>query len=122
MVYKLGTVADLTKLEKISVPVAVRQALSNDLAILDREYGADRSIDENDGGFLLYCTPSTDKTEIKAFFDAENHLLEWAGRIDSTPPYCIALYLLSNEYAVEIIMPLSEAYEDIKEELSIRNT
>ena len=122
MVFKLGTVADMEKLKRISVPAAVRQALVNDLAILDREYGADRNVDNNDGGFLLYCTPSTNKTEVKAFFDAENHLLEWADRIDSAPPYCIALYLLSNDYAVEIIMPLSEAYEDIKEELSVRST
>ena len=119
MVYKLGTVSDMRKLEKLPVPVAVRQMLTNDLTILDREYGADRSIDENDGGFLLYCTPNTGKAEIKDFFDAENHLLEWADCIDSSPPYCIALYLLSNEYAVEIIMPLNEAFDHIKEELSI---
>ena len=117
MVLKLGTVADLRKLEKLPVPAAVRQTLTNDLAILDREYGADRNIDSSDGGFLLYCTPCTSKAEIKAFFDAENHLPEWAGRIDATPTYCIALYLLSNDYAVEIIMPLNEAFDHIKEEL-----
>ena len=104
MVYKLGTAGDMSKLASVLVPTAVRRALMEDLAILDREYGAERNIDHSDGGFLLYCTPGTKPTEVKTFFDPGKHIPEWAEPVRDEPAYTMALYLLTNDFAVELVV------------------
>ena len=109
MVYKLGTTADMAMLSSTVVPAAVRQAIAGDLEILDREYGADRNVDESDGGFLLCCTPGTVPAEIKPFFDPGKHILEWAEPVRDAPAYTMALYLLTNDYAVEIVAATEDA-------------
>ena len=109
MVYKLGTAEDMSTLASASVPAAVRRALMEDLAILDREYGAERNIDHSDGGFLLYCTPGTKPVELKPFFDPGKHIPEWAEPVKDEPAYTTALYLLTNDYAVELVMATQDA-------------
>ena len=112
MVYKLGTAADMSTLASAVVPAAVRCALQEDLALLDREYGAERNIDQSDGGFLLYCTPGTKPHEVKTFFDPGKHVPEWAEPVRGEPAYTMALYLLTNDYAVELVVATQDA-EDI---------
>ena len=109
MVYKLGTAGDMSTLASVTVPAAVRRALMEDLAILDREYGTERNIDTSDGGFLLYCTPGTKPTEVKSFFDPGKHIPEWAEPVRGEPAYTMALYLLNNDFAVELIVATQDA-------------
>ena len=108
MVYKLGTAADAIRIASLPLPAEVMSVIQNDLAVLDREYGADRNVDASDGGFLLYCTLGTKHDEIKSFFDAENHIPEWVERIRDAPAYSAALYLLTNDFAVEIVMATAD--------------
>ena len=115
MVYKLGTPADMAGLS--AVPAPVHHALLTELSILEREYGAERNIDTDDGGFMLYCTPGTTAEEVKPFFDPTDHILEWAARIASDPPYCSALYLLGNDYAVEIFMAVADTPAEVQAEM-----
>ena len=112
MVYKLGTAEDMSRLASVSVPATVRRALMEDLTILDREYGAGRNIDHSDGGFLLYCTPGTKPKEVKTFFDPGKHIPEWAEPVRDEPAYTVALYLLANDFAVELVVATQDA-EDI---------
>ena len=116
MVYKLGIPADMAGIA--SSPDPVHHAILTELSTLEREYSGTRNVDTDDGGFMLYCTPGTTADEVKAFFDPTGHVLEWAGRIDSNPPYCSALYLLSNDYAVEIFMAVSDTPEAVREEMT----
>ena len=99
----------MSKLASAAVPAAVCHALLEDLAVLDREYGAERNIDRSDGGFLLYCTPGTKPTEVKTFFDPGKHIPEWAEPVKDEPAYTMALYLLTNDYAVELVMATQDA-------------
>ena len=112
MVYKLGTAGDMSMLASVLIPAAVRHALIEDLAVLDREYGAERNIDKSDGGFLLYCTPGTKPVELKPFFDPGKHVPEWAEPVRDEPAYTMALYLLTNDFAVELVVATQDA-EDI---------
>ena len=112
MVYKLGTAKDMSTLASVTVPAAVRRALLEDLASLDREYGAERNIDKSDGGFLLYCTPGTKPKEVKTYFDPGKHVPEWAEPVRDEPAYTVALYLLTNDFAVELVVATQDA-EDI---------
>ena len=118
MIFKFGTLRDTNKISPQIISENVLEAIRNDLMILDREYGEERNIDNDDGGYILYCTADTTIEELRSTFDTREHVLEWAGKINSTPPYCIALYLMTNDYAIEVVMPLSKADADIQAELS----
>ncbi len=112
MVYKLGNVADLESLptlDKVTYGV-----LWEFTSVLTNEYGADRDVDNDDGGYVLYATPGTDTEEVKAMFDYSAHTIEYVNRtLQAEPPICSALYLLNNEYAVVIVMSISDAPKEI---------
>ena len=112
MVYKLGHVADLERLT-ITDDVA-RNNLVELLQILDNEYGEDRNIDNDDGGFVLYATLGTTPEEIKAFFDYSAHEIEYVNRfLKAQPPICTAFYILNNEFVVTIVMSIADAPKEI---------
>ena len=112
MVYKLGHVADL---ERLTIADEVtRNNLVELLQILDSEYGDDRNIDEDDGGYVLYVTPGTNPEEIKAFFDYSAHEIEYVNRfLKAQPPICTAFYILNNEFVVTIVMSITDAPNEI---------
>ena len=118
MVYKFGRASELDTLASGAVPAAVTAAMRLELALLDDAYGKNRNIDTDDGGFVLCCTPGTTVDELKAFFDPSEHVFECVGRIEAEPPYCSALYILTNDYAVEVFMAVADAPEDIAAELA----
>ena len=91
------------------MPKRLRRIIAEDLYNLDCAYGADRNIEESDGGFLLFCTADATLTEVKPFFDPEKHVAEWVEPIRAVPTHTLALYLLHNDYAVEIIVENSDA-------------
>ena len=55
MVYKLGNTSDLASLPSTD-PVTL-QNLYELTSVLTNEYGDDRNIDTDDGGFVLYAPP-----------------------------------------------------------------
>jgi len=67
MVYKLGHEAEIG-----SLPFKVSGKLYDDLfeflIVLDNEYGADRDVEQDDGGYVLFCTPGTTDSEIQRYF------------------------------------------------------
>ena len=104
MVHKLGHVADL---ERLTIADEVtRNNLLELLQILDSEYGEDRNIDNDDGGFVLYATPGTNPEEI----DYSAHKIEYVNRfLKAQPPICTAFYILNNEFVVTIVMSIADA-------------
>ena len=112
MVHKLGHVADI---ERLAITDEVtRNNLLELLQILDNEYGEDRNIDNDDGGFVLYATLGTNPEEIKAFFDYSAHEIEYVNRfLKAQPPICTAFYILNNEFVVTIVMSITDAPNEI---------
>ena len=113
MVYKMGNIADVE-----SVPFEderSREICTQYASILTAEYGQDRNIDTDDGGFILYATPGTSPEEIKAYFDYTKHTVEY---VDVFRAVCSALYLLSNDYGVVIVMSIADVPEEIKKEMN----
>jgi hypothetical protein len=104
MVYKLGNTSDLASLPSTD-PVTL-QNLYELTSVLTNEYGDDRNIDTDDGGFVLYAPPGTPAKEVKASFDYTKHPLEYVNR---SGPICCAFYLLNNEFAVTIVMSITDA-------------
>ena len=112
MVYKFGNIADVA-----TIPFAhekAREICAQYARVLTAEYGEDRNLNQSDGGFILYAMPGTKSEEIKAYFDYTKYTLEY---VDVFGEVCSALYLLSNEYGVVIVMSVADAPTEIKNEM-----
>ena len=115
MVYKFAHVKDLKNLpitELRAVPLL--QAI---LAVLDEEYGADRDVDEDDGGYVLYAKRGTKEDELKAAFDFSTKVwedVEYHGNLVEI------IYLLNNEYSVTLVMAVEDLPEDLKQGLEAK--
>ena len=66
MVYKIGTITDLATLPPMDNTAL--ELVYYHASVLTHEYGANRNVNESDGGFVLYATPGTNVKDIKAFF------------------------------------------------------
>lgn len=81
--------------------------------ILDSEYGADRDIDTDDGGYILYATKGTLAEDVKSLFDYNQYQAELVHVQDNV---CSAIYILRVDYAVVIISDVSDASPEILKE------
>lgn len=115
MVYKLGNVADMSTLP--SIDEKIRKVILDNLNILEENYGKDRDINEDNGGYILYAEPGTMVNEVLSYFDYEEYLPEHVFRIDSIPPYCKSLYLTSDEFGIIILTAMDDTPEDVLEEM-----
>jgi len=55
---KIGTKKDLDKIAHL--PINVRNAISEDVYVLDSFYGEDRDVDVDMGGFVVVCEKNED--------------------------------------------------------------
>ena len=112
MVYKIGNISDL---ESIVITDENAYALLSQYAkLLSYEYGEDRNVDTDDGGYVLYATPGTKSEDIKAYFDYSKHTVESVDRFGSL---VVAMYILHNEYVVLIVMSEADAPAEIIKEI-----
>ena len=112
MVYKIGNVSDL---ESIAITDANAYTLLSQYArLLSYEYGEDRNVDTDDGGYVLYAMPGTNDKDIKDYFDYSKHTVESVDRFGSL---VVAMYILHNEYVVLIIMSEADAPAEIIKEI-----
>lgn len=112
MVYKFGNIADVD-----NIPFEherAREICTQYASILTAEYGEDRNIDTADGGYILYATPGTRPAEIKAYFDYSKYTLEY---VDVFEEVCSALYIISNDYAIVVVMEIADIPLEIKKEM-----
>ena len=110
MIYKLGNISDLSMLPPTDH--ITWHNLYELTSVLTNEYGYDRNIDSDDGGYVLYAPPGSNVEEIKAFFDYSKHTVEYVNRHDGI---CCAFYILGNEFAVTIVLSIADAPSEITE-------
>ena len=116
MVHKLGNRDDVEKLSGLSP--AVRKYLYEITGILTDEYGADRDIDDDDGGYVLYAEKGTSKEDIKKIFDYSEYDAEYVSYVKNTQKeVCSVLYILNNEFVVTIVMMTADAPKELLEEI-----
>lgn len=71
------------------------------LAVLDEEYGVNRNIQKDLGGYVLLCDSDTTVEELEEVVNLSYDLYEWADEIETIDEtYVIALYLLSSDYSI----------------------
>jgi len=95
----------------------LKETIEHFLWVLTNEYGAERDIDHDDGGYVLFATEGNKLEEITEHFDFLSAFPEWVIRVRSAPEYWAALYILNNEFAITIIMALKDAPLQIITEL-----
>ena len=114
MVYKLGNISDLNMLPCLDARTWAN--LYELASVLSSEYGTNRDVDRDDGGYVLYATPGTDSEEVKKIFDYSAHPIEYVNRdFYAVPPICTAFFIQSNEFAVAIVMSIADAPAEVVE-------
>lgn len=113
MLYKLGTLKELDA-AGLSLPECVRTELTRDLAILDCEYGAERNWQES-GGYSVVLYTKQDLAKLAELVDYTNHPCEWATRLGNG--WMSALFLLGDDYAIMLFIPIAIAPDAILRDL-----
>ena len=108
MYYKLGTVKQLEAV-KDSIPAEVYEKIYDIISTLDSEYGANRNVDENDGGFVVYSDSQNGIDEAIKVMKLDKKMPEL---VDSIGGYLNALYLRHNEYGINFIAPRESKSKD----------
>ncbi|MEY8420349.1 hypothetical protein AALA83_13870 [Oscillospiraceae bacterium 44-5] len=93
MVYKLAHGAEIDSLP-LQMSGKLYDNLLEFLLVLDNEYGTDRDVKQDDGGYVLFCTPGTTDSEIQRYFDFNGLVSDWVADISHQPKYCASLYFL----------------------------
>jgi len=99
MIYKIGKVSDLAK---IPIEDYAKGYLYYYANLLSTEYGENRNVDLDVGGYILYATSGTTVKEIKACFDTTQNTAEY---VDSNGVFCSAVYITGNDYGVAVVAP-----------------
>lgn len=115
MIYKLGTLKDMEHCRD-AIPCPVLDVLHPQLALLSEEYGEDRDVDRDDGGYLLYCEQGCSETELREAFDYRDADPEFVEIHDEvSPPLLSLLYLCNNEYAVTLFIHEDDLPDELVE-------
>ena len=114
MIHKLGNICDAESITNVSYNL--KEALLDYTSVLTNFYGEDRDIDNDDGGYVLYCEKGTRAEDIKAFFDYSQSILECANYIADTD-FLSATYILNNEFAVILVIHNDDIPDEIEQEL-----
>lgn len=87
---KLGTKKDLYKISHL--PLNIQNAISLDVSMLDKNYGEDRNIDTDMGGFVVVCEKDEmlDIVNFKKDFESPELIQEIC-------PYTKRLYIAGTE-------------------------
>jgi len=107
---KAGTVKEMQQLQG-QVPAEIYPAALRIVTILDDTYGADRDVDNNDGGFVLIAENIQDITDIDQRYVSLNgnrHEIVDVVKCENKT-YINAFFLCNNEFGINIFMPMNIA-------------
>ncbi len=116
MIYKIGSVPDMDSI--VFENDTEKQVVYHYANILTTEYGADRNVDKDDGGYILYAPSGTKASEIKTFFKYDENIAEF---VDIQDGICSAVYILSSDYGVVLVMSLADTPPEILKEMQMED-
>ena len=115
MIYKIGNLADMKALPEMNQ--GIFEVIHSYASVLTKVYGANRNIDLDDGGYILYVERYSKGTELKKYFDYTQHTIEYFDILEDG--YVSVTYLLNNEFAVTLVMAIDDLPKEIKKELEL---
>lgn len=115
MLHKIGTLKELDATE-LMLPESVMTELTRDVAILDCEYGSQRNIYEV-GGYAVIVETVDDLPELVKIVDYNRHPCEWVTRLGKDSGWVSILFIISDDYALMVFMPLDILPEALRPDL-----
>lgn len=105
---RLAKVTDLVMIQ--SYPEEVQIAVLEVLKILDENYGADRNLKTDYGGYVILTESEDDLGEIEAEMNVEvsvDAIPEYVDiiRCENRKVYTSSLFLLGSDYGIILVMP-----------------
>ena len=115
--YQLGTVAEFNSLQ-LPRPEEVRQKVSEIAIMLDEQFGANRDVQEDEGGFIFIALDDKDLSYFREkYVEFNSELLEYVVAVMTKQGnYLNAFYLYGYDYGISLFMPVSIAPEAIMRE------
>lgn len=114
---KIGHLKEKCVLNKM--PLEVLEVVLRILEILDSEYGVERDIQNDDGGYVIVVEKKEDFEEIKdkTYIDCDTVIAEYVDKIacDNGEVYTNSLILCNNDYAISIIILLELTQQNLKD-------
>ena len=114
LLYRIGSEKEIPLLSSRFPDRVIEEVLAG-AVVRDSEYGADRDYLEI-GGYSILLVTLEDIQQLKSILDYDAHPCEWATHIGSTG-YVSALYILNDDYTIDVYMPLAIAPKAILKEL-----
>lgn len=109
--YKFGTVKELNTVNMV-IPEKVYQEIFNIATMLDERFGAERDIEEDEGGFIFIALNNSDLAYFKKnYVELNSELLEYVLPVDN---YLNAFYLYGYDFGISLFLPVSIAPDFMK--------
>jgi hypothetical protein len=113
MLYKIGTLEQFEKI-KDKIPVEVRDKIQAIVTTLDREYGADRNVEDSDGGFVLFADSKESLTEVEKIIRIDKRVPELVESVGME--YLNVLFICNNEFGINLIISKDIAPKNLADE------
>lgn len=115
--YQLGTVAEYQSLH-LPIPEEVKRKVSEIAIMLDEQFGANRDVKEDEGGFIFIALDEEDLSYFSGkYTELDSETLEYVVAVEAkNGNYLNAFYLYGYDYGISLFMPVSIAPEAIKRE------
>ena len=91
------------------LPIEVINVVAEIATVLDDNYGINRDVEHDLGGYILIAKNEKDIEEIRKIVDLQNNLPEYVDLIScfASESYTNSLMLLSSDYSISLIIPLN---------------
>lgn len=88
----------------INYPIKLIKEIRNVIMVLDENYGADRDIDKDLGGYIIICENKEDikelkKDKLKGLMAEYTDIIECGGGVNWTS----SLFLLSSDFSIVVV-------------------
>ena len=109
--YKFGTVKELNAVNIAFLEKVYQEALSI-ATMLDERFGAERDVEDDEGGFIFIALNNSDLSYFKKnYVELNSELLEYVLPVDD---YLNAFYLYGYDYGISLFLPKSIAPDFMK--------
>lgn len=100
----VGKVKELNKVKHL--PMNLVEKISELVQVLDNEYGCERDVDRDLGGYIAVVEKIADIEQLKkSNLDIETEIPEWIEQVvvEGNVVWTIALFILSDDYSIVVV-------------------
>jgi len=113
-------IAHVKETNNLNLPMEVIEVIKEIASVLDSNYGVDRDVDRDDGGYLLVIQDKEDFAKLQEIYlDIDDLIPEYVDKITCSngEVWINTLILMNNEFGVSLIMPIEIAPQTLLDEI-----